>query len=216
MVHGFGDSFTRGDCDGKIVEKTFIQAIAQEYHTDSTNHGVSGCCFEDILKTITSKLTKIKKGDIVVVGGTNVDRMLFPVPNRGIRGMNSMMLDVMYKRSRGGLKEGGYGSKETYEKLYLDQVELLKKPFHDQYDEYFENWLGDFQSYFNSIGVRFYYWNFGWWFYLPHKSNCKCGHWGQGNHDRMAGYLLRYMEKFDSGFCKVKIDPDSNSWKELI
>ena len=221
MVHGFGDSFTKGDCDGKIVEKTFIQTIAQDYHTDSTNHAVSGCCFEDILKTITSKLTKIKKGDIVIVGGTNIDRMLFPVPYKSrlgvhVKGMNTNMLGVMYGKMKGRVKEEGYGPKESYDKLYLDQVELLKKPFHDQYDEYFEDWLGDFQSYFNSIGVRFYYWNMGWWFYLPHKSNCKCGHWGQKNHDRMAGHLLRYIKRYDSGFCKVKVDPDYGGWKELI
>ena len=56
----------------------------------------------------------------------------------------------------------------------------------------------------------------GWWFYLPHKSNCKCGHWGQKNHDRMAGHLLRYIKRYDSGFCKVKVDPDYGGWKELI
>lgn len=79
MLFGFGDSFTQGVCDGGKVEQSFLQIIGKKLNMSVKNYAHWGFCMEDIMSTMTKHLKYIKEGDVVILGGTTIDRMLFPV-----------------------------------------------------------------------------------------------------------------------------------------
>ena len=228
MLFGFGDSFTQGCCDGGYVETPFLDIIGKKLDTQVKNCARWGMSFEDIMATITKHLTVIKKGDVVILGGTTVDRMMFPVPyeqvisyhginsskaNMSVTGIGYNTLNWFFDSKawnssdtevwNDNHQDFGYQDKESYIKLYFDQWNKLKRPFGHAFEGFFYDWVNHWESYFTGIGVRFYYWHHNWWNFVPEDKLCDCKHWTNEGHEQFAEIMWEVMLDNDNGELKL-------------
>ena len=217
MLYGFGDSFTQGCYEGILLSYPYGSILAKKLGEQYTNKARYGMSFEDINATITKHLQFIKKGDMVIVGGTTVNRIMFPVPYhqiaeyhgtyppgvKSITGVNSPTLDFFFDDlhiRKDKMKEMGYNfTKEEYGKLIADYTHLLKGPFHDTYMRFYEDWFKHWEAYFTVIGVPFYWWHCTWWNKAPKEHIGTCGHWDQEYHEEFADMLYEFIQNNPSG-----------------
>jgi len=79
MLWVFGDSFSQGCYEGGYI-RAYGSHIGKKLGEKYRCRARYGMSFEDINATITKHLWQVKKGDTVIVGGTIIDRIMFPVP----------------------------------------------------------------------------------------------------------------------------------------
>ena len=217
MLYGFGDSFTMGCYQDGMVNKTYLDFIGEEFNQEVINKARWGMSFEDINATITKNLVNIKEGDIVIYGGTILDRIMFPVPYHqvsdyhgtgdgeySVTGLNISSLDYFFKLyDEVERKKMGYlYTYNDYAKLMADEYDLLKGPWSRAYRRFYDDMFLHWSAYFKSINVPFYWWKFHWWDAAGDKNRGYCGHWDSEYHDLFAGSLGSYMKSNDSGCLK--------------
>lgn len=217
MVWGFGDSFTQGCFEGDFIKYPYVNIISHYLNQECTNKARYGMAFEDINATITKHLQYIRKGDTVIVGGTIIDRIMFPVPYNQIAeyhgtepngefsltGVNYTTLSYFFDKWGIGekkMKEMGFEfNQREYSRLIFDYQNLLKEPFYNAYIRFYDDWMKHWEAYFKSIGVPFYWWYYTWWKVAPEENVGKCGHWDQTYHEEFAKLLFTFMENNSSG-----------------
>lgn len=219
MLWVFGDSFSQGCYEGGYI-RAYGSHIAEKLDQEYRCRARYGMSFEDINATITKHLCLIKSGDTVIVGGTVIDRIMFPVPydqiaayhgtnphgNFSLTGINYTTLDFFFNAWGVGddtMKQMGYKYKKgDYSRLIFDYTNLLKDPFRDAYIRFYNDWFNHWRTYFKTIDVPFYWWDYGWWSKAPKENIGKCGHWDKVYHEKFANLLFTFMESNSSGCFK--------------
>ena len=217
MLYGFGDSFTHGCYEGKFIDNTYLKIIGERLGQKVINKARYGMSFEDINATITKHLQFIKEGDVVIVGGTILDRIMFPVPYEQISeyhgtepagkvsltGVNYTTIDFFFDDWHIGedkMKDMGFHFKKSdYSRLIHDYQYLLKHPHYPAYKRFYSDMFKHWEAYFKTISVPFYWWKYDWWHTAPKKHIGSCGHWDEYYHGVFADLLFTFMESSSSG-----------------
>ena len=97
----------------------------------------------------------------------------------------------------------GYADKQVYVKLYVDQYKHLKQSFNQAFLNFYSDWFKNWEDYFVSRDIKFYYWTSEWWKGIPQELLGKCLHWNEEGHMFFAKEAWKFMEKYFSGEIKV-------------
>jgi len=217
MVWGFGDSFTQGCFEGNYLEENYLSIIGAYLNEEVSNKARYGMAFEDINATITKHLQYIKKGDTVIVGGTIIDRIMFPVPYNQIAeyhgtepeegfsltGVNYTTLSYFFESYDIGVDKmksmGFHFSQAEYSRLIYDYQHMLKNPHYSAYIRFYDDMFRHWEAYFKTISVPFYWWKYNWWKAAPEENIGSCGHWDESYHKTFADILFTFMQNNNSG-----------------
>tara|TARA_B100001939_G_C16860996_1_gene581835 strand:+ start:402 stop:1073 length:672 start_codon:yes stop_codon:yes gene_type:complete len=212
----FGDSFTRGD--GCIAEnespyyddfpnerqKLWTTLVSEKVNMVENNQGESGCSSDWIINTIVDNLYKIKRGDIVVFSDTRPTRYLIPrIQDNEIHcfspGQESIW-DWHIKNRKGTFQPKGW---EEMKKTLIDFTWFFQEDYKELWEEYYLERFNNFKKYFDTIGVKSYFWSYKLWYEKKLDIELICDdkpeihneHFSWKGHKQFADYILKEINK---------------------
>lgn len=213
----FGDSFTYGTgCtpNSKYYEEypderaeIWPVIVGKELNLKINNLGVEGEGPALILKNTLENLPLIRKGDIVVVSSSRVNRLPLPdINNTDIKkGIVTIGTGIFSHKYQSFVKLPGkkkFFNSQVEADKFLDHINTHILPFDKEWETYYNIQFTGLVKSLNKLGIETYYWDYRLWDKKDqfetigelNKPGIYDQHWSWKGHSDFATYLLKRIE----------------------